>query len=33
MEGIDPSVMSHRLNIDLRRKSIKQKRRAIDTKP
>ena len=31
MEGIDPNVMSHRLNIDLSRKPIKQKRRAIDT--
>ena len=30
MEGIDPSVMSHRLNIDPSRKSIRQKRRAMD---
>ena len=32
MEGIDPSVMSPRLNIDLSRKPIKQKRQAMDAK-
>ena len=31
MEGIDPSTMSHYLNIDPSRKSVKQKRRAMDT--
>ena len=30
MEGIDPSVMSHRLNINPSRKPIRQKRRAMD---
>ena len=31
MEGIDPNVMSHRLNIDPSRKPIRQKGRAMDT--
>ena len=31
MEGIDPSIMSHCLNIDLSRKPVRQKRRAMDT--
>ena len=30
-EGIDPSVMSHRLNINPSKKPIKQKRQAMDT--
>ena len=30
MEGINPSIMSHRLNIDLSRKPVQQKRWAID---
>ena len=30
MEGIDPSVMSHRLNVDPSRKPVRQKRRAMD---
>ena len=30
MKGIDPSVMSHRLNIDPSKKPVRQKRRAID---
>ena len=30
MEGINPSIMSHSLNIDSSRKSIRQKRRAMD---
>ena len=30
MEGIDPSIMSHCLNIDPSRKPVKQKRRAIE---
>ena len=30
MEGINPSIMSHRLNIDPSRKPIKQKRQAMD---
>ena len=32
MEGIDPSVMSHRLNDYPNRKLVRQKRRAMDTK-
>ena len=31
MEGIDPNIISHRLNIDLSRKPVRQKRRAMDT--
>ena len=31
IEGIDPSIMSHRLNIDLSRKPVRQKRQAMDT--
>ena len=31
MEGIDPSVMSHRLNVDPNRKPVRQKRLAMDT--
>ena len=31
MEAIDPSFISHRLNIDPSRKPIRQKRRAMDT--
>ena len=31
MEGIDPSVMSHHLNVDPSRKPVRQKRRAMDT--
>ena len=31
MEGIDPNVISHRLNIDPSRKPIRQKMRAMDT--
>ena len=31
MEGIDPSVMSHRLNVDPSRKLVKQKRQDMDT--
>ena len=30
IEGIDPSVMSHRLNMDPSRKPVRQKRRAMD---
>ena len=30
MEGINPSVMSHRLNVDPNRKPVRQKRRAMD---
>ena len=30
MEGIDPSIMSHCLNIDLSRKLVRQKRWAMD---
>ena len=30
MEGVNPRVMSHRLNIDPSRKPIRQKRRAMD---
>ena len=30
MEGIDPDFMCHCLNIDLEKKSIRQKRRAVD---
>ena len=32
MERIDPNVISHRLNIDLSRKPVRQKRQAMDTK-
>ena len=31
MEGIDPGIMSHRLNVDLNWKLVRQKRRAMDT--
>ena len=31
MEGIDPKVMCHCLNLDIDKKSIRQKRRAMDT--
>ena len=31
MEGINPSIMSHFLNIDLSKKPVRQKRRAMDT--
>ena len=31
MEGIDPSVISHGLNIDPSRKLVGQKRQAMDT--
>ena len=31
MEGIDPNIMSHRLNIDPSRKPVRQKRQAMDT--
>ena len=31
MEKIDPSIISHHLNIDLNKKSVRQKRRAMDT--
>ena len=31
MEGIDPKVMCHRLNLDSDKKSIKQKWRVMDT--
>ena len=31
MEGIDPNVISHCLNIDPSRKPVMQKRRAMDT--
>ena len=31
MEGVDPSVISHCLNVDPRRKQVKQKRRAMGT--
>ena len=30
MEEIDPSIMSHRLNIDPSKKPVRQKRRAMD---
>ena len=30
MEGIDPSIMSHYLNIDPNRKPVRQKRRVMD---
>ena len=30
MEGIDPKVMCHRLNLDSNKKPIRQKRRAMD---
>ena len=30
MEGIDPKVMCHCLNLDLDKKSIRQKRRVMD---
>ena len=30
MEGIDPNVISHRLNINPSRKPVRQKRRAMD---
>ena len=30
MDGIDPNIMSHRLNIDSNRKPVKQKMRAMD---
>ena len=30
MEGIDPNIMSHCLNIDPNRKSVRQKRQAMD---
>ena len=30
MEGIDPSIMSHHLNVDPNRKPVRQKRRAMD---
>ena len=30
MEGIDPSIMSHHLNIDPSRKPVRQKRRGMD---
>ena len=31
MEGIDPKVMCHHLNLDLNKKPIRQKRRTVDT--
>ena len=31
MEGIDPKVMCHRLNLDSNKKPIRQKRRVMDT--
>ena len=31
MEGIDPSIMSHHLNVDPNRKLVRSKRRAMDT--
>ena len=31
MEGIDPNIMSHRLNINPNRKPVRQNRRAMDT--
>ena len=31
MEGIDPSIMSHCLNVNPSRKPVRQKRRAMDT--
>ena len=31
MEGIDPNVISHHLNINPSRKLVRQKRRAVDT--
>ena len=31
MEGIDPIVISHRLNVDPSKKPVRQKRRAMDT--
>ena len=31
MEGIDLGIMSHCLNVDLNRKPVRQKRRAMDT--
>ena len=30
MKGIDPSIMSHRLNIDPSKKPVRQKRRVMD---
>ena len=30
MEGIDPKVMCHHLNLDSDKKSVRQKRRAMD---
>ena len=30
MEGIDPAIMCHRLNLDSDKKPVKQKRRAMD---
>ena len=30
MEGIDPTIMCHRLNLDSEKKPVKQKRRAMD---
>ena len=30
MEGIDPSVMCHHFNLDLDKKLVRQKRRAMD---
>ena len=30
-ERINPSVMSHRLNVDQSRKAVRQKRQAMDT--
>ena len=32
MEGIDPNIMSHHLNIDPSRKPVRQKRQAMDVK-
>ena len=31
MEGIDPDIISHRLNVDPNKKPIRQKRRAMNT--
>ena len=32
MEGIDPTVMCHHLNLDSNKKLVRQKRRAMDVK-